>query len=66
MLWFWSPQKTILKRRKVDHEKLFEEYNRCGTYLGTARKFGISDTAVKKIVKNFVPGQGIEPCGSSL
>jgi len=42
--------KTCAPTVKVPHETVIETFKQIGTYLGTAKKLGISDTLVKRIV----------------
>jgi Zn finger protein HypA/HybF involved in hydrogenase expression len=56
-----SKNRELISIRKVNHEEVFKVFQKNGTFLGTAKKFGISDNAVKKIVKKFAVPAGIEP-----
>jgi 5-methylcytosine-specific restriction endonuclease McrA len=47
---FGSKNRDFPEKRKCDHALVFEEYEKCGTYLGTAKKLGLSDNGVKKII----------------
>lgn len=42
-----------LERRKVDYIEVINKYLELKSYLGTAKLFGISDNAVKKIIKKY-------------
>lgn len=41
------------KSRKVDYVAVINKYEELNSYLGTAKIFGISDNAVKKIIKRY-------------
>lgn len=41
------------KERKVDYVEVIKKFKEIGSYLGTAKVLGISDNAVKKIIKRY-------------
>ena len=48
----------IMEKRKVDHVKVLNMFNENKNYSLTGRSFGISDNAVRKIVKRTYSSVG--------